>query len=109
MFFPPYLYFLLYLPLDGEFKVVFYTLTKYVNIWVCNMGNTLLGYGEFPTASLSTTWGLVLHYKYTGSGGSAIAPYNLGRTGTHEFGHCFNLFQSHFSYVAVATFYIGIY
>ena len=67
--------------------------TKYVNIWVCNMGNTLLGYGEFPTASLSTTWGLVLHYKYTGSGGSAIAPYNLGRTGTHEFGHCFNLFH----------------
>jgi hypothetical protein len=67
--------------------------TKYVNIWVCNLGNTLLGYGEFPTASLSNTWGLVLHYKYTGSGGSAVSPYNLGRTGTHEFGHCFNLFH----------------
>ncbi len=65
--------------------------TKYVNIWVCNLGSTLLGYGEFPTTSLSNTWGLVLHYKYTGSGGTAIAPYNLGRTGTHEFGHCFNL------------------
>ncbi len=65
--------------------------TKYVNIWVCNLGSTLLGYGEFPTTSISQTWGLVLHYKYTGSGGSAIAPYNLGRTGTHEFGHCFNL------------------
>ena len=67
--------------------------TKYVNIWVCNMGSSLLGYGEFPTGSLSNTWGLVLHYKYTGSGGTAIAPYNLGRTGTHEFGHCFNLFH----------------
>ena len=65
--------------------------TKYVNIWVCDLGATLLGYGEFPTTALSNTWGLVLHYKYTGSGGSAIAPYNLGRTGTHEFGHCFNL------------------
>jgi hypothetical protein len=65
--------------------------TRYVNIWVCDLGSTLLGYGEFPTASLSNTWGLVLHYKYTGSGGSSIAPYNLGRTGTHEFGHCFNL------------------
>lgn len=65
--------------------------TRYVNIWVCDLGNQLLGYGEFPTASLSNTWGLVIHYKYTGSGGSAIAPYNLGRTGTHEFGHCFNL------------------
>lgn len=67
--------------------------TKYINIWVCNLGSQLLGYGEFPTASLSNTWGLVLHYKYTGSGGTAIAPYNLGRTGTHEFGHCFNLYH----------------
>jgi PKD repeat protein len=71
--------------------VTAWDVTKYVNIWVCNLGNTLLGYGEFPTGSLSNTWGLVLHYKYTGSGGSATAPYNLGRTGTHEFGHCFNL------------------
>jgi len=67
--------------------------TKYVNIWVCNMGPSLLGYGEFPTGSLSNTWGLVLHYKYTGKNGSAVAPYNLGRTGTHEFGHCFNLYH----------------
>ena len=67
--------------------------TKYVNIWVCDMGTSLLGYGEFPTGSLSNTWGLVLNYRYTGSGGSAQAPFNLGRTGTHEFGHCFNLFH----------------
>ena len=67
--------------------------TKYVNIWVCNLGPSLLGYGEFPTGTLSNTWGLVLHYKYTGSGGTAVAPYNLGRTGTHEFGHCFNLYH----------------
>ena len=65
--------------------------TKYINIWVCNLGPTILGYGEFPTGTLSNTWGLVLHYKYTGSGGTAVAPYNLGRTGTHEFGHVFNL------------------
>ena len=67
--------------------------TKYVNIWVCNLGTSLLGYGEFPTGTLSNTWGLVLNYRYTGSGGSAQAPFNLGRTGTHEFGHCFNLFH----------------
>ena len=67
--------------------------TKYVNIWVCDLGSFLLGYGEFPTGSLSNTWGLVLNYRYTGSGGSAQAPFNLGRTGTHEFGHCFNLFH----------------
>lgn len=67
--------------------------TKYVNIWVCNLGGGILGYGEFPTGSLSNTWGLVLHYQATGIGGTAQSPYNLGRTGTHEFGHCFNLFH----------------
>ncbi len=67
--------------------------TKYVNIWVCNIGGGILGYAEFPTTSLSNTWGLVLQYNYTGSGGSAQSPYDLGRTGTHEFGHCFNLYH----------------
>jgi PKD repeat protein len=67
--------------------------TKYVNIWVCDLTTPLLGYGEFPTGSISQTWGLVIDYAYTGSGGSALAPFNLGRTGTHEFGHCFNLYH----------------
>lgn len=67
--------------------------TKYVNIWVCDLSGSLLGYGEFPTGSISQTWGLVIDYAYTGSGGSATAPFNLGRTGTHEFGHCFNLYH----------------
>ena len=64
--------------------------TKYVNIWVGNISGGILGYGEFPTGSLSNTYGLVLNYICTGvtTGG---APYNKGRTGTHEFGHCFNL------------------
>lgn len=65
--------------------------TKYVNIWVCDLSGTLLGYGEFPTGTISNTWGLVIDYAYAGSGGSATPPFNLGRTGTHEFGHCFNL------------------
>ena len=65
--------------------------TKYVNIWVCNIGGGILGYGEFPTGTLSSTWGLVLNYTATGTMGTAASPYNKGRTGTHEFGHCFNL------------------
>lgn len=67
--------------------------TKYVNIWVCNLGTQLLGYGEFPTNQISQTWGLVLNYTCTGTTGTATAPYNKGRTGTHEFGHCFNLYH----------------
>jgi hypothetical protein len=69
-----------------------WNVSKYVNIWVCDLGTSLLGYGEFPTASLSNTYGLVLNYRYTGKTG-ASAPFNRGRTGTHEFGHCFNLFH----------------
>ena len=64
--------------------------TKYVNIWVGNISGGILGYGEFPTGSLSNTYGLVLNYICTGVT-TAGAPYNKGRTGTHEFGHCFNL------------------
>lgn len=68
-----------------------WNVSKYLNIWVCNLGSSLLGYGEFPTGSLSNTWGLVLNYRYTGRGGTSQSPFNLGRTGTHEVGHCFNL------------------
>lgn len=65
--------------------------TKYMNIWICPLASPLLGYGEFPTASLSNTYGLVINYTAAGTMGTATAPYNKGRTGTHEFGHCFNL------------------
>ena len=65
--------------------------TQYFNVWVGNLGSFLLGYGEFPTASVSQTYGVVLHYLYTGTMGTATAPFNLGRTATHEIGHCLNL------------------
>ena len=65
--------------------------SKYMNIWICDLGNSLLGYGEFPTASYSNTYGLVINYTCAGTLGTAQFPYNKGRTGTHEFGHCFNL------------------
>jgi hypothetical protein len=65
--------------------------SRYMNIWICDLGNSLLGYGEFPTASYSNTYGLVINYTCTGTLGTAQAPFNKGRTGTHEFGHCFNL------------------
>lgn len=74
--------------------------TEYLNLWVCNLGGGLLGYGEFPTGSASNTFGLVMGYtcfgsNYTayGSGFNLIASYDRGRTSTHEIGHCFNLFH----------------
>lgn len=66
--------------------------TRYMNIWVCTFGNTgLLGYGEFPTGTTSNTYGVVIQYNAFGRVGTLLANYNLGRTTTHEFSHCFNL------------------
>lgn len=67
--------------------------TQYFNIWVCNLGADLLGYGEFPTSSATNTFGLVVNYTCFGTIGTAAEPYNKGRTSTHEVGHCFNLFH----------------
>ena len=64
--------------------------TKYLNIWVCNLGGGLLGYAQFPGGA-NTTDGVVINYQYFGRGGSAGAPYDKGRTATHEVGHWLNL------------------
>ncbi|HNW89817.1 MAG TPA: M43 family zinc metalloprotease [Bacteroidales bacterium] len=66
--------------------------TKYMNIWVCPLGNGLCGYAQFPTSGVNATFGVVIHYEYFGVTG-ATAPYNLGGTTTHEIGHCFNLYH----------------
>ncbi|HEU4719057.1 MAG TPA: M43 family zinc metalloprotease, partial [Bacteroidia bacterium] len=74
--------------------------TRYLNIWVCNLGSSLLGYGEFPTTSVSQTFGVVILYSAFGSNFTSYgtfadiqSPYDRGRTTTHEFSHCFNLYH----------------
>lgn len=67
--------------------------SRYFNIWVCSLQSPLLGYGEFPTGSLSNTYGFVANCTAFGNMGLAQAPFNKGRTATHEIGHCFNLFH----------------
>ncbi len=64
--------------------------TTKLNIWVCNMGGGILGYAQFPGGS-SATDGVVLDDNATGNTGTAAAPFNLGRTATHEVGHWLNL------------------
>ncbi len=63
---------------------------KYLNIWVCALGGGLLGYAQFPGGPTSTD-GVVINYRALGSVGTAEAPFNKGRTATHEVGHYFNL------------------
>jgi hypothetical protein len=61
----------------------------YMNLWVCDLGSQLLGYAQFPGFDPSTD-GVVIHYRYFGKTG-AIAPFNKGRTATHEVGHWLGL------------------
>jgi len=61
-----------------------------LNLWVCTIGGGILGYAQFPGGS-SATDGVVIDSRYFGLSGTANAPYNLGRTATHEIGHWMNL------------------
>jgi hypothetical protein len=61
-----------------------------LNMWVCTIGGGILGYAQFPGGSLSTD-GVVIDSRYFGNTGTATAPFNKGRTATHEVGHWMNL------------------
>ena len=63
---------------------------KYLNIWVCVLGDGLLGYAQFPGGPPATDGVVILNTAF-GSTGIAASPFNLGRTATHEVGHFFNL------------------
>jgi len=65
---------------------------NYLNIWVCNMSGTILGFAQFPGGGASTD-GVVIDYIYFGTNGTATAPFNKGRTATHEVGHWLNLYH----------------
>lgn len=65
---------------------------KYLNIYVCNLAGTLLGYAQFPGMNPATD-GVVIGYTYLGTIGTVQPPNNLGRTATHEVGHWLNLFH----------------
>ena len=62
--------------------------TKYLNIWICNLGGGLLGYAQFPGGAAATDGVVAL---YSSLPGGTASPYNKGRTMTHEVGHWLNL------------------
>lgn len=64
--------------------------SQYLNIWVCNLSGGLLGYAQFPGGPAATD-GVVILYSAFGRTGTLSAPYNKGRTTTHEVGHWLNL------------------
>jgi hypothetical protein len=70
--------------------------TRYLNMWVCpeiiDFGRQLLGYAQFP-GGLPATDGVAIIHNAFGTSGTASAPFNLGRTATHEVGHWLDLFH----------------
>jgi hypothetical protein len=66
---------------------------KYLNIWVCMIEAGVLGWAQLPYGGNIETDGVVIDFEHFGTNGTAISPYNLGRTATHEIGHWFNLFH----------------
>ncbi|MFC0183052.1 zinc metalloprotease [Pseudarcicella hirudinis] len=64
--------------------------TTNLNIWVCNIGGGILGYAQFPGGAPATD-GVVISPTYFGNTGSVTAPFDKGRTATHEIGHWLNL------------------
>ena len=87
---------------DGTIKpATIWDVNKYLNIWVCNLSGGLLGYATFPPSSTNTglsgpfgtatSDGVVILYNAFGRVGTVSAPYNKGRSATHEIGHWFGL------------------
>lgn len=89
--------------IDGYIKpATIWDPTKYMNIWVTDESASvgLLGYATFPIGvslagitgnGTATTDGLWCWSKAFGNTGTLQAPYNRGRTATHEIGHWLGL------------------
>lgn len=65
---------------------------RFLNLWVCQLGGGLLGYAQFPGGPTATD-GVVITRTAFGTSGTAQAPFDKGRTATHEIGHYLNLFH----------------
>jgi hypothetical protein len=69
---------------------------RYLNIWVCSIDDDIQGYGTFPSEfpQYPNLDGVIVNYKAFGSIGTATAPFNKGRSLTHEIGHWLNLIHT---------------
>ena len=79
---------------NNAVKTKYPPVAGYLNFWVCNIGGGILGYAQFPGGNASTD-GVVVGPEFFGSSdltsGYFYAPYDKGRTATHEVGHWLNL------------------
>jgi hypothetical protein len=66
---------------------------SYFNIWVGDLTGGVLGYSSVVGGPQKND-GVVVSYKAFGTMGTATAPFNEGRTATHETGHWLNLIHT---------------
>ena len=67
---------------------------EYLNIWT-NTASGYLGYAYLPqTSAGDNVDGVVLNYATVGANAPIGAPYNWGRTATHEVGHYLGLYHT---------------
>ncbi|HSY60631.1 MAG TPA: T9SS type A sorting domain-containing protein [Cytophaga sp.] len=82
-------------------SIAYWPSDQYLNIWVCDLSGSVLGFAQPPGASgvpglggsdgAAATDGVTIDYKAFGTTGTLFSRYNLGRTATHEIGHWFGL------------------
>ncbi len=77
-------------PAKGGFSP--WNASKYLNIYVCPIGNGVLGYASFPGTPAEVD-GVVIDPTAFGSTGVARRPFNMGRTCVHEVAHWLNLYH----------------
>jgi hypothetical protein len=75
---------------NNAVKSVYPAQPGYLTMWVANIGGGILGYAQFPGGNASTD-GVVMSPQYFGTTGFVQAPFDGGRTTTHEVGHWMNL------------------
>ncbi len=63
--------------------------TRYLNVWVCGLTGSILGYATYPTDFNPEEQGIVIDYRSLPGGN--FTNYNTGKTLVHEAGHYFNL------------------
>lgn len=93
---------------DDEYlkSLAYWPSDQYMNLWVCDLADNVIGYAQFPYVAYGSgvnglsdvnteakTDGVVVDYTAFGTSGTAKAPYNQGRTTTHEVGHWLGLFH----------------
>lgn len=63
---------------------------RFLNIWVGRLNDTISGYAQLPGGPTQTD-GIVIDYRFVGTLGTVVYPYEEGKTLTHLVGNYLNL------------------